>query len=443
MYIFRLKNLIFHFLFALLALPFLAISITEGAKIIGLKTIPVEVVGTGSMYPSLFWSTSEEGPEDPSKVLIPEYRTTPHLYSRLLHPALGRGDLVAFKNDNTRKILSSEGKNPDIGFIKRIIAIPGDTLQLRDGFVYLNNSLLDEPYLAAPRSTYGGEFLPDCQTLTIPSDYYFVMGDNRKVSADSRSDLGLVHDSDITYFLPYAKQSIYHPLYRDTTLDSTLLGTPTLQTSDFLTLVNLARQAKGISPLHFSSALSRSATNQGSNILSNSPQPLSLVTSNAGYHNIILGEFSTAGRYDAKELYTNLISFQDTAEQILNPQYTDLGLGVVNQEVDSCPQQIIVGHLGGYIPPNYDSGLLSSWTNLAQNLREVIPTWEEARDYPALNQAQLAELLTILKRRLALADEVVMTINQKEWFSDSLKDRITADTIDANSAEKLIEQLNH
>lgn len=442
MRIFRLNNLIFHFLFALVTLPFLAIIITEGAKIIGLQTIPVEVAGTGSMYPSLFWSTSEEGPEDPNKELIPEYRTSPHLYSLFLHPELGRGDLVAFKNDNTRKILISEGKNPEVGFIKRIIAVPGDTLQLRDGFVYLNDSLLDEPYLAAPRSTYGDTFLPDCKSITIPPTYYFVMGDNRKVSADSRASLGLVNDSDISYYLPYAKQSLYHSLYRDTSQDATLLGTPTLEATAFLDLVNRARQTKGIAKLRFDPSLNRSATVQGQNILTNNPLPLATVTNNAHYNNIILGEFSTHGRYSATELYTNLMSFPDTAKQILNPEYQDLGIGVVNQEVDGCPQQIIVGHLGGYVPPDYSSEMLQSWSDLASNLHSIIPSWEQAQSYPEINQEELAKLLDILKRRVALADEVVIAIKQKEWFSSSLKTRIESDKTDATNAEQLINRLN-
>jgi hypothetical protein len=268
------------------------------------------------------------------------------------------------------------------------------------------------------------------------------MGDNRKVSADSRASLGLVNDSDISYYLPYAKQSLYHSLYRDTSQDAALLGTPTLEATAFLDLVNRARQTKGIAKLRFDSALNRSATVQGQNILTNSPLPLATVTNNAHYNNIILGEFSTRGRYSATELYTNLMSFSDTAKQILNPEYQDLGIGVVNQEVDGCPQQIIVGHLGGYVPPDYSSEMLQSWSDLASNLHSIIPSWEQAQSYPEINQEELAKLLDILKRRVALADEVVIAIKQKEWFSSSLKTRIESDKTDATNAEQLINRLN-
>ncbi len=72
-------------------------------------------------------------------------------------------------------------------FIKRVIGIPGDTVMIKEGLVYLNGKLLDETkYLNPDVKTYGGAFSKEAQTLTVPPDSYFVMGDNRPYSADSR-----------------------------------------------------------------------------------------------------------------------------------------------------------------------------------------------------------------------------------------------------------------
>ena len=69
--------------------------------------------------------------------------------------------------------------SPD--YIKRVIGLPGDTLEIREGKVWINGRPLSEPYLSAPmpRSEHFGP-------VTVPPKSYFVMGDNRENSYDSR-----------------------------------------------------------------------------------------------------------------------------------------------------------------------------------------------------------------------------------------------------------------
>jgi signal peptidase I len=87
-----------------------------------------------------------------------------------------RGDIVVFwPPDN----LFPEGKRRD-AFIKRIIGIPGDTIEVADGTVFLNGEPLAEDYIKAePTYTWGPE--------TVPADSYLVLGDNRNSSFDSHS----------------------------------------------------------------------------------------------------------------------------------------------------------------------------------------------------------------------------------------------------------------
>lgn len=87
-----------------------------------------------------------------------------------------RGDVIVFKSELT----DTNGHKKNL--IKRVIALPGDTIEIKDGMVYLNGSIQDEDYIAEVGTS--GEM----DKKTVPSDRIFVMGDNRGVSEDSRSD---------------------------------------------------------------------------------------------------------------------------------------------------------------------------------------------------------------------------------------------------------------
>jgi signal peptidase I len=85
-----------------------------------------------------------------------------------------RGDIIILRppTDNSKD------------FIKRIIALPGERLLISDGIVYINGHKLDEPYLPEAWTTLNNWGGPDGQV--VPPNDYFVMGDNRNRSQDSR-----------------------------------------------------------------------------------------------------------------------------------------------------------------------------------------------------------------------------------------------------------------
>ena len=91
------------------------------------------------------------------------------------------------KPKNGDVIIFRAPPDPEKDYIKRVVGIPGDTISLRYGDVYLNGKQLnEEKYLKSSIKTYGGSFLLDGETATVPKDSYFVMGDNRPESLDSR-----------------------------------------------------------------------------------------------------------------------------------------------------------------------------------------------------------------------------------------------------------------
>jgi signal peptidase I len=94
-----------------------------------------------------------------------------------------RGDIVVFKYP----------EEPDRDFIKRVIGLPGETVELRNKKVFVNDKPLDEPYihfLTPPSNDYQEVTSADVRErfgpVTVPADRYFVMGDNRDNSQDSR-----------------------------------------------------------------------------------------------------------------------------------------------------------------------------------------------------------------------------------------------------------------
>jgi signal peptidase I len=94
---------------------------------------------------------------------------------------INRGDIIVFKYP----------KDPARDFIKRVIGLPGDRLELKKKKIYINDKPLDEPYVqflmpAPSDSARSDDVRVDYGPVTVPAEQYFMMGDNRDNSEDSR-----------------------------------------------------------------------------------------------------------------------------------------------------------------------------------------------------------------------------------------------------------------
>jgi signal peptidase I len=140
------------------------ISVTASFMIITFLYQPVRVEGT-SMLPEL---------RDQDRLFINKFAY--HFES------ISRGDVVVFHYP----------RDPSKSYIKRIIALPGDSLDIYEGRVYVNGKRIAEPYV--PRRYQDERSLTQ---MVIPPNEYFVMGDHRSISSDSR-DFGPV-ERDLIY----------------------------------------------------------------------------------------------------------------------------------------------------------------------------------------------------------------------------------------------------
>lgn len=113
-----------------------------------------------------------------------EYILTDKISYRLKEPK--RGDVVIFRAP----------RNEEYDYIKRIVGLPGDTFKIENGKTFVNNNPLNEIYLPSDYITLPGKFYKEGDAFAIPQDQYFVLGDNRSHSSDSR-EWGLVPKENI------------------------------------------------------------------------------------------------------------------------------------------------------------------------------------------------------------------------------------------------------
>lgn len=108
-----------------------------------------------------------------------------------------RGDVIVLHNPN----------NNTEDFIKRIVGLPGEKVKVQNGRVYINGQILEEPYLKSSVTTRGGSQMPEGEEKAVPDGEFFVLGDNRENSSDSRI-IGFINKDAIAgkVFLRYWPQ---------------------------------------------------------------------------------------------------------------------------------------------------------------------------------------------------------------------------------------------
>ena len=115
-------------------------------------------------------------------VLIRSFIVTPiRVSGPSMNPTLKSGYIMILnklaKIDRYDIVVINSKKSPNV-LIKRVIGLPGETIEVKDGDIYINDKKI--------KDKYGSGTTGDFEKITIPKNEYFVMGDNRPVSADSR-----------------------------------------------------------------------------------------------------------------------------------------------------------------------------------------------------------------------------------------------------------------
>jgi signal peptidase I len=159
----------------------LVISAVAAALIILFLYQPVRVEGT-SMLPRL---------EDSDRLFINKF---------VYHvSAIDRGDVVVFHYP----------RDPEKSYIKRVIALPGDDLRVDQGHVFVNGKLLSEPYV--PPEYQDNRSVAE---MTLPPHEYYMMGDHRSISSDSRDfgpvERSLIYGKAVFVYWPTRDAGVVH-----------------------------------------------------------------------------------------------------------------------------------------------------------------------------------------------------------------------------------------
>jgi len=129
-----------------------------------------------------------------------------------MDPTLSDGEKIVFN-----KLVYNVGKpkhgdiviikKPYKYYVKRVIALPGETIEMKNHILYIDGKQVEQSYISQEAREKTGNFGP----MTLPSESYFVMGDNRAVSKDSRNGqngLGLIKEDEIIG----KSEFIYYPI---------------------------------------------------------------------------------------------------------------------------------------------------------------------------------------------------------------------------------------
>src|SRR3989344_6121450 len=111
--------------------------------------------------------------------MFPTYHNGDYLITEKISYKLGtprRGEVIVLKNP----------RDESQDFIKRVIAVPGDTIKIEQQSVLINGGKIPEDYLPAETPTRAGTFLSEGTTIKAGPNQFFVIGDNRDHSSDSR-----------------------------------------------------------------------------------------------------------------------------------------------------------------------------------------------------------------------------------------------------------------
>jgi signal peptidase I len=343
-----------------------------------------------------------------------------------------------------KDIVIFESINGTSTMIKRVIATHNDTLRINDGLVYLNDVLLDEPYIFRARSTFGSTFLKECDKIIVPYNMLFVMGDNRTASGDSR-EFGFVPIKNVQYILSLNEQiGTLDKHWRDTKNDASETSKVKINKIEFLSAINKKRTELGIQAMRYDPRLETSSNLMGS-IISDTDTTQKMIDQTytsmkeAGYPYPKNYAFSIInGRFSTNELTRDELDSTSTLSNYFDKRFSDFGLSEVEKKVGNCSRQVIVQHFGTYFNISY-------WKKILENMTDILPSWQNTRqNYTYYNDHKddTDMIISLITTRINNVRGIIETLESNIQLSKEQSDYTYEDAELSNRLNTLINKLN-
>lgn len=342
------------------------------------------------------------------------------------------GDIVSFNNKETGNLF----------YIKRIIGLPEEQLSIKNGFYYINGKALDEGYTLNHLPTFGNTFLSDCDSVTIPKDSYFVSGDNRTVSSDSRV-IGFVNKDDIEGVI---KTNIVEKFASDQKQAS--LTKVDIKPENFLKLLNEQRDKHQTSPLVTNETLNGLAKKRVDQIKENfndwkkeqsasSDKTVSVekLLDSSGYRYNLVHEYVTFGYLDEQGILDQIFDLSTEKDSFLSSKYTEVGIGVTERTFQECKYPIISIILSWPSVPTYDKSVVDSWVkeiNITNQLISNMQTWV---GIPGTDQDEVKKIINLVAQQNDIATRIYNKEKNREWLTQK-------DYQDIKYYDELVKQSN-
>lgn len=427
-------------------------------SILGYSPEMMTVSGTGSMAPT-FPKGEGRDKKELSKQIVGTPGMIPYPNGLLIRGKryfgykIGRGDIVVVENDLIRE-MTRKMYDEESGWIKRIVGMPGETIEIRSGIVYINGEPLKEPYTLQPRSTFGESFLSECKKVTIPDNSIFVMGDNRKGSGDSR-EVGFIEISAINHVMPLKDQiGVVDKNWRNTDGDLEESAKIKLDKTRYVELLNERRKEAGAKPLKYQDKLEVSAKKRGEIILefddysfeaTRSGYTMAKAMNDANYSNIAYGEAPNFGYFTEAELIDNQFEFPNSRKFLNDKSYQEVGIAEVEGEINGCPAQVIVQHFAGYVAPNYKKEDVESWRKVVNDLLSIQLGWMNLKNnaiFYEKNRADIDRINQIISVRIANNSAIAKRMEANQWLTSAEKNMADQDKALYDEMNALANKLN-
>lgn len=338
---------------------------------------------------------------------------------------LDRGDAVSFTNDETG----------GLHYLKRIVGLPGERISIQNGSVLINNQALKEPYILNNLPTYGNSFLLDCEEKTIPEGHYFVMGDNRTVSSDSRV-VGFVAQDDIDG----VQKSSVKPTFA--TRAETLASLPnTIDPSVLLSRINNKRVGEDKLPVITNSVLSQIAFDRAGQIAANpslwknSLSPLSDILSARAYRYNLIHEFVTFGYLTEGDVITQILESEKDRTSLMSREITEMGVGIVTMQSGVCSVPVIVVIGSWPSVPTYDQKVIDQWMENVESLDKLIGNMQTWVGQPDADQKVVQSIISKGADAHVIASRIHTKMINSQWID-------AADYKDIETYKKLVDEVN-